>query len=158
MAAGATISGSIRFCREKVNGTVEVIAGPFSSVEMDHKADPAYSAWFNTPQNQMPVGSNSKRAKNAELKAGEILLAQHLSASLEEAADYDADEVFIGIIKEDENRKDIIPTTLTVADTGLAANPTTSTSSWVTFFKYTVPDRVAIALFGQCNIAAVEAA
>jgi len=158
MAAGSTISGQIRFARQKVNGDIEVIAGPFSSQELDHKADPQYSVWFNTPRERTPVGANVKTAKNAELKAGEILLLQHKAAALAEAADYDADEIFISILKKDINRNDIIPTTLTVADTGLSGDATTSTTAWVTGFQYTVPDRVSIALYGQCNVAVVETA
>jgi len=158
MAAGATIAGSVRFVRVMVNGTREVVAGPFSSGEMDHKADPAYSVHFNEPANRVPSGTNLKMAKDAEWDAGEILAVEHLAAALAEAADYDLDEISIGILKEDKNRNKIIPSTLTVADTTLAADPTTSTTVWTTFFSYTVPDRVKIALHGICNVACCETA
>jgi len=158
VAAGDTISGNLRFARQKANGSVEVVAGPFSSWEMDHKGDPSNSPWFNVPRDYAPQGANLKYAKDAVWKSGEIILVQHKSASLAEAADYDADEVFIGVLQEDLNRDERIPRTLTVADTELTSDPTTSTSDWVTVFKYTVPDRTKIALFGMSNVAVVEAA
>jgi len=159
MAAGDTIAGSIRVVKEKTLGDRVVVAGRFGASEVDHKDDPENSLYINpNPAVRLPIGARAVKAPLAVFNPGEILEIQHLSSSLQEPADYDADEFFIGIIEEDLNTGELRERQLTVADTELTANPTTSTTSWVTIFKYTVPDRRRIYLAGAFNVAAVEVA
>jgi len=159
MAAGATISGQVRVIRESTLGKRVPVAGNFGSFEVDHKADPENSLYINpNPKGRLPLGAREVKAPGAIFEAGEVLELQHLSAALAEAADFDADEIFIGGIEEDLNTGDLRARTLTAVDTGLAADPTTSTTVWTTFFKYTVPDRRRFYLAGAFNVACVETA
>lgn len=160
MAVGDTITGNIRYVREETSGNRRVIFGPISSAELDHKADPQYSIYVNpSPRAPMPTGHGvPKIAGDAVLWQNEVLEVQHLSSSLEEAIDYDADEIYISIVEIDLQRGTKTPKTLTAADTELSTDPTSSTSSWVTFFKATVPSGKKWIIAGIQNVAAVEVA
>jgi len=160
MAAGDTITGMLRYVREQANGTKAVIAGNFSSQELDHKSDPANSVYLNPrPRAPMPVGTGiPKMAPNGYLLQNEVLEVQHLSANLEEAIDYDADEFFISVVEIDTQWGTAVNKTLTVADTELTSDPTSSTSEWTAIFKATVPSGKKWILAGIQNVAATEVA
>lgn len=158
MAAGDTISGQIRVRRIKTLGDEEVVAGPFPHSLIDHKDAHEKGIYINVPMRALPIGASPVYTKKGVFYAGETLQVQHLSASLEEAADYDADEIFISLIEVDKNTGDKLPRMLTVNDTDLSADATTSTSSWVTIFEDVVPDRRIWYLAGSFNVAAVETA
>lgn len=164
MAAGATISGQLRMVRLDAQGNRVKVAGNFSSGEIDHKDDSSKALYLNTNQGKVgqlidkPLNSPAKAFPDAVFYAGETLIIEHLSASLEEAIDYDADEIFIDIVDKDTNRNMSITRTLTVADTELTANPNSSKSAWVETYKVTVPDRHMWLVAGQFNVAATEAA
>lgn len=159
MAAGDTIAGKIRMVREKATGDRLVVLGNLSTNVVDHKADPENALYVNPVPgvSDAPFGAGrSISAPGAVFNDSETMEIQHKSSSLEEAADYDADEVFISILEQDLNTGEVIPSELNASDTTLSANPTTSTSSWVTFFEYTVPSRKRVFVSGQFNIAPVE--
>jgi len=159
MAIGDTVSGQIRVVRETVVGERDIVLGPLGSTEIDHKADPENSMYVNPKKgDRLPVGARSIRAKKAIFEAGEIIDVQHLSASLAELVTYNADEFFIGCGQEDMNRKSPRPRQLTVQDTTLTADPTSSITVWTSIFKYTIPDRQRFILTGPFNVAAVETA
>jgi len=159
MAAGDTISGQIRVIRETTLGNKIVVAGNFGHTEVDHKADPQNALYINpNPKSRIPLGARSVKSSIGMFHAGEKIIVQHKSASLAEAIDYDADEFFVGMIEKDLNTGNLRERQLTVVDTGLTANPTSSTSLWVDIFNYTIPDRRLLALAGQFNVAAVEVA
>ena len=159
MAAGDTIAGQVRVVKETAQGHRDIVCGPYGSAEVDHKADPENALYINpNPKSRLPIGASSDVAKRAVFKAGEILDVQHLASALAEAANYDADEIFIKCIVEDLNNADPRPRQLTAQDTTLAADPTTSTTVWTSFFKYTVPDRTVLYLAGAFKVACVETA
>ena len=157
MAAGNTITGQIRVSKLTTLGDLITVAGNFGSAEVDHKADPENAVYINpNPKYNLPVGARSYGAPQAIFGPGEKIRVQHKSASLAEAVDYDADEFFIGTIVEDLNTGMTRSAQLTVQDTEVSANPTSSTSEYVTVFEYTVPDRQRVFISGAFNVAAVE--
>lgn len=169
MAAGDTISGQVRYIRENQAGDRYVVAGPFASVEMDQDTFNqkkflnlgllAQAQGASGATGASPFGAaNSSPAPEGIFHPGEKLIIQHKSASLAEAIDYDADEYLVSVLERDLNTDIVQQRTLTVADTDLSANPTSSTSEWVTFFEDTVPDRRRWALAGHQKAAAVEVA
>jgi len=160
MGAGDTVAGQIRIMRLTTLGHTIRVAGPIGQSLVDHKADPENSIYFNPPKGmRLPVGASSMRTgKKGMWYPGEKLQVQHKASALAEAVVYNADEFFIGVAEEDLNTKDPAPRTLTAPDTDLGANPTTSTTAWVTIFEYTCPDRRRFCLAGAFNVAATEAA
>jgi len=159
MGAGDTIAGQIRVVRQTGIGHRRVVAGSFPSAQVDHLADLENSIYINPPKGgQLPMGMMPKRAPKAIFHAGEKLHLEHLSSSLEEAATVTLSEIQIDVIQQDLNTKDVIEKTLTVVDTDLSGDVTSSTTVWTTFFTYTVPDRTKIALSGSFNATLLEKA
>ena len=159
MAAGDTVAGQIRVVRETVVGERDIVLGPYGSAQVDHKADQENSMYVNPKKgDRLPVGAWSVKSKKAIFEAGETIDVQHLSSTDEVAVLYTADEIFIGCGQEDLNRKIPRPRMLTVADTTLEANATTSTTVWISIYKYTVPDRQRFIFTGPFNVAAVTVA
>lgn len=159
MAAGDTIAGSIRIVRELTLGSRVVVAGNFGASEVDHKADPENTLYINpNPRVRLPLGSRAVLAPRAIFEAGEVLDIQHLSSTLEVAGNYAADEFFIGGVEEDLNTRMMRERQLSAPDSTLDANPTTSTTVWMSIFKYTVPDRRRFYLAGAFNVAIVTVA
>lgn len=168
MAAGDTISGQLRVIKEMASGSRPLVAGPFSSFEADQKASFKDAIYLNVAKARglvsVPFGAgNLRNAHDAVFRSGEKLQVQHLSASLQEAALFTADEVFLGIVELDHNLPAkhpdrLVARTLTAANQELVANFTTSTSTWVTAFQDTVPDRKTWFLAGMFCFAAVEVA
>ena len=159
MAVGDTIAGQIRIVRVKTLGSRPLVAGPYASFECDHKADPENALYINpNPKSRLPIGAKDAKAPKAVFESGEVMEVQHLSSSLEEAGVYNADEFYVSGIEVDLNTNEKRTRTLTAVDTGLAANPTTSTTVWTVIFKYTVPDRRRFILAGSFMVAITEAA
>lgn len=159
MAAGATISGQLRVAKVNQLGDTLVVAGPLASVELDQDTFNQKVFINAEPGVDLPFGgANARQAPEAVWQPGEQILVQHKSAALAEAVDHDADEFLISIMERDLNTGIAQGRTLTVADQELTADPTSSTSAWVTVFKFTVPDRLRVMLRGHQKVAAVEAA
>lgn len=166
MAAGDTIAGQIRYIRSSEHGE-EILVNPLSSFQLDRKAEPEKALFFNKSDPkvlqliQPHLDSPGITPRMSELHAGETLKVEHKSAALAEAVDYDADEVFINVVQVDHNYGRGDPRRaqvrqLSANDTELSANPTSSTSGWVTFFEATVPNRKTWFLGGPQMVAAVE--
>lgn len=160
MGAGDTINGELRFEREKPSGTKLIPYGPVGTSLLDNRGDVENQMYINPSRawNRPPPGAGNRSfAPGLVFFPGEEVRVQHKSANLEEAADYDADEFEVSIIDLDLNTGEASPKSLTVANTELSSNPTTSTSDWVTIYKVTVPDRHRYYVAGAVNLAAVEA-
>jgi len=157
MAAGDTIAGQLRYIRETQSGHAFKVAGPFSSLELD-QANLENRLFINvTPGVDAPqAGANMAKAPSARWAPGEVLKVQHLSNSLAEAIKYDADEIEIKGLERDLNTGEVSPRTLTVKDTTVSANPTSSTTVWTTIFAYTIADRTEFGLKGPQKAAATE--
>lgn len=159
MAAGDTIPGVVAVEKEDASGDRTFELGPYSHSLLDNSGDVANQMYvnaakaFNTPP---PQAGNRVRAAGLVFHPGEVIRARHKSASLSEAIDYDADEIEISIVDQDLNTGKLSPQTLTVSDTELSANPTSSTTDFVTFFEETVPDMHRYFVAGPVNLAAVE--
>ena len=159
MAAGDTIGGAIRVVRQTGIGHRRVVAGAFPSAQVDHLTDLENSIYINPPKGMpLPMGMMPKRAGKAVFHAGESMHLEHKSASLAELATVTLSEIQIDVIEEDLNTKDVIEKTLTVADQTLSGDVTSSTTAWVTFFTYVVPDRTKIVLAGSFNATLLEKA
>lgn len=158
MAAGDTIAGVVRIVKEEAGGHRVVVLGSIPTSYVDK--DSSYFTHVNPdPDLMMTRGDHKYIAKGAIFEASEVLDIQHLSSSSEVAGDYDADEFFIDVIETDLNHpKRPVPKTLTVHDTELTSDPTTSVTDWVSIFKYTVPDRRRIAIAGMVKVAIVTLA
>jgi len=161
MAAGDTINGQIRLEKEKPSGSRLIPFGPVSANLVDQRNDVKNQLYVNPPKafNSPPPGAgNRAMAPGLVFQPGEVIRVQHKSANLEEAADYDADEFELSVVELDLNTGERVPRTLTVADTEISANPTTSTSEFVDIYQATVPDRRRWYIAGSLNVAAVEVA
>ena len=158
MAIGDTIAGVIRIVKEEGGGHRPLVLGatPTSYVDKDE----TYFTHINPdPELSIARGDHKKVCKGAVFESGEIMDIQHKSSSDEVAGDHDADEFFIEVIEVDLNHpKRPVPRTLTVQDNELTADPTTSTTEWVSIFKFTVPDRRRIALAGMFKVAIITLA
>ena len=161
MAAGDTISGQIRVVKETGIGHQNVVGGAWPSAQLDHLTDIENGIYVNPPKKnfQLPQGMMPKRAPKAIFSSGEKMHLQHKSASLAEAATVTLSEVQIDTMEQDlNNPKDVVDKTLTIQDTDLSGDVTSSVSAWVTFFTYTVPDRTKMALSGSFNATLLEKA
>ena len=140
-------------------GHRRVVAGGYPSAQVDHLTDLENSIYINPSKGmQVPMGMMPKRARQGIFNAGEHFCLEHKSASLAEAATVTLSEIQIDVIEQDLNTKDVIEKTLTIADTTLSGDVTSSVSAWVEFFRYTVPDRTRIALKGSFNATLLEKA
>lgn len=169
MAAGDTIPGRLRVVNKSEHGS-PVVFGPVSSSLADRKANPEKALFINKSNAKVlsliqPHLDSPGMSTQGEglFRSGEVLRVEHQASSLEEAADHDADEFFIGIIDVDHNYdvgdpRRARPNELTVAQQELAADPTTDTDAWVGLFEETVPDRHTYMLAGPFMVAAVETA
>jgi|SaaInl7_135m_RNA_FD_contig_21_498493_length_708_multi_18_in_0_out_0_1 hypothetical protein len=159
MAAGDTILGVIRVVKETGIGHRNVVAGGYPTGKLDHFTDEENGIYINLPKGEsLPLGMQKRSAPKAHWTAGEKLHLQHKSGSLAEAATVTLSEIAINIIKKDLNTGDVIEETLTVADTDLSGDVTSSVSAYVEFFTYTVPDRTMIAMAGSFNATLLEKA
>lgn len=170
MAVGDTIAGEIRVVKESRGGDRPIVAGPYTHAECDQAANPDKAIYHNVGMVLREVGlrvgpafgaGNPKDAPDAIFEPGEIMEVQHQAQALAEAIDFDAAEFNIGVIEIDLNKPKGLPgrarpRTLSVAQTELVANPTSSTTAFVTFWKDTTPDRVRRVLAGFFAVAAVE--
>lgn len=159
MAAGDTINGEVRVQRETASGEALVPLGPLSSAMFDNRGDVANQLYVN-PQKAFsappPQAGNRMKAPGLVFHANEVLRVQHQSANLEEAIDYDADEIEISIVDLDLQTGKASPRTLTVSSTELTANPTSDVDEWVTVYQETVPFGHRYFVAGPTNAAAVE--
>lgn len=159
MAAGDTIAGQIRVVKARTLGDEVVVAGPFAQSRVDHKADPQYQLFINVPREAVPIGGTIAYAPSATFEAGEVMHVQHKATTLAEAmSSHDADEIFVDLIEEDLNTGQKKPRQLSVADNEVSADVTSSTTSFVSIFTDTVPDRRRWYLAGAFNVAGTEAA
>lgn len=163
MGAGDTIPGQVRVRGEFTDGSEPRLLGPFNQDRVDYHnntVSPDEKLYVNTAISSRvskPAGAESVTEPRLTFSAGETFKVEHKSASLEEAIDYDdADLVEIDVMIKDLNRGVWFPRTLTVQDTGLSANPTSSNSSWVEIFTFTVPDRQRMNVVGTFGIIAPE--
>lgn len=159
MGAGDTINGEVQITRETAGGESLVPLGPLSTAMFDNRGDVQNQLYVN-PQKSFsappPQAGNRMKAPGLVFHANETMRIQHKSASLEEAIDYDADEIEISIVDLDLQTGKPNPRTLTVSHTSLAANPTSDKDSFVTFFEETVPFGHRYFIAGPVNAAPVE--
>lgn len=163
MAAGDTITGSVRVVKEDTEGNRNVVFGDVSQAAVDGKngsLSPSEKLYINTMHSRRvkaPLQAKEYSAPGAQFLPGEKIIVQHISSSLEEASDSDATDAFgIDVLKQDRNTGRIYPQTLSEADNEVTSNPSTSTSEYVDIFEETVPDRQEFRLAGEFTAGAYE--
>lgn len=154
MATGDTVPGKIRIMKKTVGGSlVPVVRG----IDYDlADKDTTGTLYINPSRNRNLSENEEAKYTNVEFHEDEKILIQHLSRSLAEAVQYDADEFDIGIIVEDLNTGDVYADSLNTQDQALGSDPTTSTSDYVTIFEYTISGRKEVGLHSKFRAAAIE--
>lgn len=162
MATGDTIPGVVKAVREINNGDTERTLGPISANDMDTKDNAEERLYVNTNRTRLatkPSGVQGKTrdAPKMEYGPGEKIAFEHrASSTVANDIDLDANEFFIDVVERDLNRGVSNPEQLTQADQELSGTVSESTSDYVRFFEYTVPDRTKIFVAGGVSVAAVE--
>lgn len=165
MSSGDTVAGNVKVVREDSEGNVNRILGPFDQGRVDYdnndlSADnKLYVNVSQTDRRSKPTNAESVTNPDAVFFAGEVLKVQHKAdSSPSNKIDYDRASAFeIDVLEVDQNRGSVAPATLRATDNELSANVSASTSSYVTFFEFTVPDRTQLNMAGRFGAAAVEA-
>lgn len=165
MGTGDGMPGNVRVVREDTEGNIVRVFGPEANQRLDTKNENTTAEeklYLNTSISSSkgkPAGAEEQVVPNAIWESGEVLKIQHKANSSfgSSKIDYDQEDAFeIGAVSVDLNRGNKFPEKLTSADTELSADVDESTSDYVTFFKYTVPDRQRLYLAGVLGAAAVE--
>lgn len=163
MATGDTIPGKVRFVRVDTEGNRNIVAGPYSTSELDDEnqaLNPEDYIYLNTSQSSRksaPLQAREESAPGAQFMSGErVELEFKANATVANDVDYDADTIGLDILRMDKNRGRIYPDQLTVADQELSADVTESATEWNTVFKETVPDRTEYRLVGKQAYAPIE--
>lgn len=163
MTTGDTIPGKVRFIRVDTEGNRSVVAGPYSTSELDDvnqtfvPEDYIYLNTMMSRRKSAPAHAREEAAPGAQFLSGErIELEFKANATVGNDVDHDADTIGLDILREDKNRGRVYPDQLTVADQELSSDVTESASEWNTVFRETVPDRTEYRLVGKQGYAPVE--
>lgn len=163
MSSGDTIGGKVRFVRVDTEGNREVVAGPYSTGDLDdvnRSLDPEDFIYLNTmmsSRKSAPAQAREEAAPGAQFLSGEqIILEAQSNTDNSRSIDHDFDAFSLDIVREDKNRGKKYPDQLTVSDQELSSSPSESATSWVEFYRETVPDRTEYRLVGKQAAAPIE--
>jgi len=164
MASGETIDGAVRVVREDTEGNTVRVFGPIDQERVDY-ANQQLSAdnklYLNTSLSDRkgkPTNAESQTVPDAQFLAGETLKVQHSAdSSVSNDIEAGASGAYeIDTLVRDMNRNNVFPETLRAPDNEISGTVSESTSQFVTFYQFTVPDRQEYSLTGRFGAAALE--
>jgi len=165
MASGDTINGQIRIVREDTEGNIVRVFGPIDQSRVDavnSNTTAEEKLYLNTVRSDRkgkPAGAENQEVPDAIWESGEKLFIQHQAdATVSNDIDPEASGAFeLGSVSLDLNRNNFFPEVLRATNNEISGTVSESTSEWVSFFEFTVPDRTRLYLAGRLMAAAIEA-
>jgi len=163
MGSGDTINGAVRVLRIDTEGNRVNIFNSFEQDRVDYlnnSVSAEEKLFLNTSLSDRyskPAGAEARTNASAVYNPGEELVIAHKADSSGVSIDVDESGAYaINVVQEDLNRNRFFTPTLRTPDNEIGSDPSVSTSEFVEFFKFTVPDRQRLRLAGSFQAVATE--